>query len=92
MSDQNTNRPIVVGKKPVANYALAVAARLGEGAQVIVLRARGEHISKACDAANKSINLELPVRRGPMRWGQEPGAKDGHPVSFVEIELLANAS
>lgn len=81
-------RPIVVGKKPVANYALAVASRLAEGEQVITLRARGENISTAVDAANKAINLGLSVRRGEAKWGQEQGPK-GTPVSYVELELVA---
>lgn len=90
-TQQTTNRPVVIGSKPVANYALAVSARLGEGATQVVLRARGEHISKAVDAANKAINLGLPVSRGQMKWGQEPGPQ-GKPVSFVEVELIAKAA
>lgn len=91
MSAQITNRPVVVGSKPVANYALAISARLGEGATQVVLRARGENISKAVDAANKAINLGLPVSRGQMKWGQEAGPT-GKPVSYVEIELISTAA
>lgn len=83
-------RPIVVAGKPVANYALAVASRLGEGSTTVVLRARGQNISKAVDSANKALNLGLPLKRGEIRWGQEQGP-NGTPVSFVEIELVSSA-
>lgn len=84
---QKNSRPIIVGGKNVANYALAVATRLGEGESHIILRARGRFISAAFDAANKAINIGLSVSRGHCRWGQEQGPK-GQPVSYVEIELV----
>ena len=90
MSDQNTKktRPIVVGKKPTANYALAVASRLGEGETLITLRARGALAGKALDTANKAVNMGLSVGRGDAHWGQEAGPK-GEPVSFLEVTLFA---
>lgn len=91
MSATITSRPIVVGKKSTANYALAVAHRLGEGAQVVILRARGRFVASAFDAANKAINTGLPLTRGSVRWGQEQGP-EGQPVSYVEIELTVKAS
>jgi DNA-binding protein Alba len=88
MSDvRNTNRPVIVGGKPVANYALAIQARLAAGDVEIVLRARGEHISRACDAANMAGNMGLPVKPGLARVFQEAGPK-GKPVSTIEIPLL----
>lgn len=91
MSTQNTTRPIIVGKKPTANYALAVASRLGEGEKSITLRARGALAGKALDAANKAVNMGLAVIRGDSRWGQENGTK-GENVSFLEINLVAKAA
>lgn len=87
---QTKTRPIVVGNKPVANYALAIAHRIGAGERSITLRARGRFISAAFDAANKAINLGLPLNRGQIKWGQEGGPK-GQQVSFVEIELIVAA-
>ena len=88
MQQQTTCRPIVVGKKNIANYALAIATRFGEGQRNITLRARGRYCSAAFDAANKALNMGLPLSRGQSRWGQEtaPGDK---PVSWVEIDLAA---
>jgi len=89
MSETTTKvRPIVVGGKSVANYALAVATRIGEGEVTIVLRARGRFISSAFDAANKTINMNLPVKRGEVRWGQETAPGGEKKVSFVELTLL----
>jgi DNA-binding protein Alba len=91
MSATTVSRPIVVGKKSVANYALAVAHRLGEGASSVTLRARGRFIAIAFDACNKALNTGLPLKRGTVRWGQEQGPK-GQQVSYVEIELVTGAS
>lgn len=79
-------RPVIVGSKPVANYALAVAARFGLGEPVVVLRARGELVSKAVSAANMAANMGFARRVDTARIGQEDGP-DGKPVSFIEIEL-----
>lgn len=84
----STGRPIVIGGKPVANYALAVASRLGAGETAITLRARGLLAGKALDAANKAVNMGLKVCRGEARWGQEDGP-EGKPVSFLEVALYA---
>lgn len=83
--------PIVVGKKQVANYALAIQARLGAGEKNLTIRARGKHISLAFDAANMAINLGLPLSRGEIRWNQEmgPGQKN---VSWVEIDLASTVA
>ncbi len=89
-NEQNkTPRPIVVGKKAVANYALAIATRLGEGQKTITLRARGRLIGLAFDAANMAVNMHQPVERGEVSWGQEtaPGGA-GKMVSYVEIEMV----
>ncbi len=86
MQQTVTSRPIVVGKKNIANYALAIATRFGEGQKNIVLRARGRFCSAAFDAANKALNMGLPLSRGSARWGQETAPGD-RPVSWVEIEL-----
>jgi len=82
---------IAIGQKPVANYALAVAHRHGEGVKTITLRARGVRIGIAADAANMALNMGLPLKRGEARWGQEDGPK-GRPVSWIEIDLAATAA
>lgn len=91
MAQNTNNRPIIVGGKNTANYALAVAHRVGEGQTgTIVLRARGRFVSAAFDAANKACNMGLSLSRGNVRWGQEQGPKG--PCSWVEIDLTAAAA
>lgn len=84
------NTPIIVGGKAVANYALAIQTRLAAGQLVVTLRARGQHIARAVDAANMAINIGLPVTRGEIRWGQESGPASKN-VSFIEIQLASTA-
>ncbi|HDD34171.1 MAG TPA: DNA-binding protein, partial [Thermofilaceae archaeon] len=42
---------ILVGQKPVMNYVLAAVIQFNQGAQRVILKARGRSISKAVDAA-----------------------------------------
>ncbi len=51
---------IFVGSKPVMNYVLAVVTQFNEGADTIVLRARGKAISRAVDAAEIVRNRFVP--------------------------------
>ena len=81
-----TPRPVIIGAKPVANYALAVAARFGQGEEVVLLRARGDLVAKAVSAANMAANMGFARRPTTARIGQENGP-EGKPVSFIEIEL-----
>ena len=45
-------RPVIIGSKPVANYALAVAARFGQGEEVVVL---WDPLESTCRHASLSI-------------------------------------
>ena len=81
------DRPIIVGKKTVQHFVLAIQYRLAQGATEVVLRARGPLIAIAADAANMAMNMGLPVEIGHIRIGQEAGPQ-GKPVSFIELELL----
>ena len=48
MSDANV---VYVGNKPVMNYVLACVTQLNQGADEIVVKARGRAISRAVDVA-----------------------------------------
>lgn len=54
---------VVVGGKPVDRYVLACLLHVYDGAQKIVLRARGRHISRACAVAERLRNDYLPDLR-----------------------------
>jgi len=48
LTDDNT---IFIGSKPVMNYVLAVVSQFNEGADEVVIKARGRAISRAVDTA-----------------------------------------
>lgn len=48
---QDTGSVILIGKKPPMNYVLATLTAFHEGAGDVVIKARGQSISKAVDVA-----------------------------------------
>lgn len=56
MSEENV---IYIGRKPVMNYCLAVITSLQDNAGKVVLKARGNNISKAVDVAEITRNRYL---------------------------------
>lgn len=53
---------VLIGKKPVMNYVLAILTLLNQGVNEIVVKARGRAISKAVDAIEIVRNRFLPGR------------------------------
>ncbi|MFZ0010327.1 MAG: DNA-binding protein Alba [Halobacteriota archaeon] len=56
MTDDNI---IYVGNKPVMNYVLAVVTQFNNGADEVLIKARGRAISRAVDVEQISINRFL---------------------------------
>jgi DNA-binding protein len=56
MTDDNI---IYVGNKPVMNYVLAVVTQFNNGANEVLIKARGRAISRAVDVAEISRNRFL---------------------------------
>ena len=56
MTDDNI---IYVGNKPVMNYVLAVVTQFNNGADEVLIKARGRAISRAVDVEQISINFFL---------------------------------
>lgn len=48
---QDTGSVILIGKKPPMNYVLATLTAFHEGAGTVLIKARGQSISKAVDVA-----------------------------------------
>ncbi|MEM5830691.1 MAG: DNA-binding protein Alba [Candidatus Aenigmatarchaeota archaeon] len=83
---------ILIGKKPIMSYILAVITQFGAGQKEIRIRARGRAISRAVDVANivrkryvkeaqiKSITIDSEERENP-----QTGKKVN--VSTIEIVL-----
>ncbi|WP_456327240.1 DNA-binding protein Alba [Archaeoglobus sp.] len=55
-----TEGVVYVGQKPVMNYVLATLTQFNEGAEKVVLKARGKAISRAVDVAEIVRNRFLP--------------------------------
>ncbi|MFH7903328.1 MAG: DNA-binding protein Alba [Candidatus Aenigmatarchaeota archaeon] len=83
---------ILIGKKPIMSYILAVITQFGAGQKEVRIRARGRAISRAVDVANivrkryvkeaqiKSITIDSEERENP-----QTGKKVN--VSTIEIVL-----
>jgi len=87
MTDNNV---VYVGNKPVMNYVLAVVREFNNGANEVVIKARGKAISRAVDAAEVSRNRFLTdtkingITIGTEKMVSENGALN---VSIIEIVL-----
>mgnify|MGYP000005724360 FL=1 len=51
---------VYVGSKPIMNYVLATLTQLNEGADEVVIKARGRAISRAVDVAEIVRNRFMP--------------------------------
>ncbi len=55
-----TEAVVYVGQKPIMNYVLATLTQLNEGADKIIIKARGRAISRAVDVAEIVRNRFMP--------------------------------
>ncbi|RLG87391.1 MAG: DNA-binding protein Alba [Thermoprotei archaeon] len=83
---------VLVGKKPVMNYVLAVLTLLNQGVNEIVIKARGRAISKAVDTVEIVRNRFLPgkVEVKEIKIGSQTiTSQDGRQsrVSTIEITI-----
>jgi len=82
---------VLVGKKPVMSYVLAVVTQFGAGATEVVLKARGRAIGKAVDIAEVARRRFLPgVQVKNISIGTEQvQTREGETsnVSSIEITL-----
>ena len=87
-------RVVYVGNKPVMNYVLAVLTQLNEGADEVVIKARGKAISRAVDVAEIVRNRFMPnVDVREIKIDTEELVSEGRSVnvSTIEIELVKKA-
>ncbi|MEM0084396.1 MAG: DNA-binding protein Alba [Candidatus Methanomethylicia archaeon] len=82
---------ILVGKKTVMNYVLAALVQFNQGADEVVIKARGKAISKAVDVAQivktRFLSGQVDVKNisiGSERVGEGDQART---VSAIEITL-----
>ncbi len=95
MSQGITEGTILVGAKPVMNYVLATVIQFHQGAQRVVIKARGRAISKAVDAAEivRSRFLQGQVDIADIKISSETVGEPGkeRTVSTIEIVLEKKA-
>ncbi|MEM4035262.1 MAG: DNA-binding protein Alba [Fervidicoccaceae archaeon] len=82
---------ILVGKKPVMNYVMAVLALLNQGVDEVVIKARGRAIGKAVDTVeiirNKLLVEKVQVKDIKIGSQTIQGQDRTSRVSTIEITL-----
>jgi DNA-binding protein len=83
---------VLVGRKPVMNYVLACLTLIQNGAENVVVKARGRAISKAVDVAQilaKRFVPDLKVQEIKIDTEQVKNEETGNVsnVSSIEIHL-----
>jgi len=87
---------VLIGKKPIMNYVLAVITFFHGGAKDVSIKARGRSISRAIDVAEVVRHRFLPdakikaIRIGTDQFlpiDAEEGSQGGTNVSTIEIVL-----
>ncbi|RLG21485.1 DNA-binding protein Alba [Methanosarcinales archaeon] len=84
MTEDNT---IYIGNKPVINYVLAVVSQFNEGADEVVIKARGRAISRAVDTAEVVRTRFLQgVYPKEIKIGTEE--LEGHKGDMVKVSSI----
>lgn len=83
---------VLVGRKDLMNYVLAVIRLFNDGAEEVIIRARGMNICKAVDVAENVKNLFMKNTEvaGVNIYSEEledPSGKKKR-VSAIEIKLV----
>ncbi|MEM4558115.1 MAG: DNA-binding protein Alba [Desulfurococcaceae archaeon] len=92
MSGVQSPNTVLVGKKPVMNYVIAILTLVHQGVKEINVKARGRAISKAVDAVEIIRNRFLPgkVDVEKIEIGSQtltnPQGREAR-VSIIEIKL-----
>ena len=82
---------VLVGKKPVMNYVLAVLTLLNQGVNEVIIKARGRAISKAVDTVEIVRNRFLPgkIEVKEIKIGSQTLTRpDGRQVRTSTIEIV----
>ncbi|MCS7121968.1 MAG: DNA-binding protein Alba [Archaeoglobaceae archaeon] len=81
---------VLIGKKSVMNYVLAVLTMLNEGAKELTIKARGKAISRAVDVVEIVRNRfvqNLQIKNIKIDT-EELVAQDGRKVNVSTIEIV----
>jgi len=88
---QSTGNVVLVGKKGTMNYVLAVVIQFNQGADSVVIKARGRAISKAVDVAEivktRFMPEQVDVKKVSIGTEQVGTGEQMRNVSTIEIVL-----
>ncbi|VVB60638.1 DNA/RNA-binding protein Alba [uncultured archaeon] len=86
----NPDNAILIGSKPLMSYVLAVVTQLGNGKKEILIKARGNAISKAVDVAELLKNKFAPgTTIADIKTATEQmKSHDGRDVGVSTIAIL----
>ncbi len=81
---------VLVGAKPTMNYVLATVIQFNQGADRVIIKARGRAISKAVDTAEitrlRFLAGQIEVKE--VRIGTEKVGEPGKERSVSTIEII----
>ncbi|MDJ0274859.1 MAG: RNA-binding protein [Nitrososphaerota archaeon] len=89
MSERRTDL-VVVGRKPVLRYALAVLTSFNRGSTEVVVRGRGRSVAKCVDVVNtlrNSFYRDLRIEDVKLGTDQLVLGDRTVNVSFIEIRI-----
>ncbi|TRO49380.1 DNA-binding protein Alba [Candidatus Bathyarchaeota archaeon] len=96
MPEPKRRNLVIMGIKPIMNYVVACLTLFNDGAETVLIRARGKHINKAVDMVQllRSVFLKdvviTDIRVGTDTLMRDDGREA--PVSIIEITLAAEKS
>ncbi|MEM5824453.1 MAG: DNA-binding protein Alba [Candidatus Aenigmatarchaeota archaeon] len=82
---------ILIGKKPIMSYILAVITQFGAGQKEVRIRARGRAISRAVDVANivrKKYVKEAQIKSITIDSEEKENPQTGKKVNVSTIEIV----
>jgi DNA-binding protein len=87
---------VIMGVKPIMNYIVACLTLFNDGAETVLIRARGKHINKAVDMVQllRSVFLKDAVIKD-IKVGTDTLMRDDGreaKISIIEITLAAEKS
>lgn len=96
MPEPRMRNLVIMGIKPIMNYVVACLTLFNDGAETVLIRARGKHINKAVDMVQLLRRVFLKdavikdVRVGTDTLTRDDG-REAH-ISIIEITLAAEKS
>jgi DNA-binding protein len=89
MSQPHSENVILIGQKPVMNYVTAVLTQFDRGSKEVVLKARGNSISRAVDTTEilrRSFMTDVIVKE--IKIGTETLTVDNRTRNVSSIEII----